>query len=87
MRDTASGQMRPKHPSEFFMRLPACNAQIFGQRIAVLCCKFACARQGFSKGFLSGVDITAEMLANEGYVKHTRLENGELKLKKLNEDL
>jgi len=41
---------------------------------------------GFSKGFLLGVDTTTEMLANEGYVKHTRLENGELKLEKLNED-
>jgi hypothetical protein len=41
---------------------------------------------GFNRGFLLGVDTTTELLAREGYVKHTRLENGELKLLKLNEE-
>ena len=41
---------------------------------------------GFNRGFLLGLDTTTELLAREGYVKHTRLENGELKLLKLNEE-
>jgi len=41
---------------------------------------------GFRNGFTLGTDLTVEVLAKEGYVKHETLENGELKLYKLNEE-
>jgi hypothetical protein len=54
--------------------------------LAVVCSSTVFTCVGFYWGFYSGINTSVKLLADYGYVKHTVLETGEIKLYKLNED-